>query len=81
VILVTGATGFIGTRVVHELRARDRRVRALVHSPARAGSLANWDVELVTGDVTDPPSLRAAAESCDSVVHLVSILTGSKADF
>ena len=80
-ILVTGATGFIGTRVVHELRARDRDVRALVHSPARAGSLANWDVELATGDVTDPVSLRAAAEGCEEIVHLVSILTGSKADF
>ena len=80
-ILVTGATGFIGTRVVHELRARDRQVRALVRSPARAGSLANWDVELATGDVTDPASLRAAADGCDEIVHLVSILTGSKADF
>ncbi len=80
-ILVTGATGFIGTRVVHELRARDLPVRALVHSPARASSLGNWDVELATGDVTDPDSVRAAAEGCDQVVHLVSILTGSKADF
>ncbi len=80
-ILVTGATGFIGTRVVHELRARDLHVRALVHSPAKAGQLESWDVELATGDVTDPDSLRAAAEGCDQVVHLVSILTGSKADF
>jgi uncharacterized protein YbjT (DUF2867 family) len=81
VILVTGAVGFIGTRVVHELRARDLEVRALVHSPARTGPLANWDVEVVTGDVTDPASLRAAAEDCDEIVHLVSILNGSKADF
>jgi uncharacterized protein YbjT (DUF2867 family) len=81
VILVTGAAGFIGARVVHELRARDREVRALVHSPAHAGSLANWDVELVSGDVADPASLRVAAEGCDEVVHLVSILTGRKADF
>ena len=80
-ILVTGAAGFIGTRVVHELRARERDVRALVHSPARAGPLANWDVELGHGDVTDPESLRTAAEGCDEIVHLVSILTGSKADF
>jgi uncharacterized protein YbjT (DUF2867 family) len=80
-ILVTGAAGFIGTRVVHELRAREKDVRALVRSPARAGSLGNWDVELATGDVTDPASLRSAAEGCESAVHLVSILTGSKADF
>ncbi len=80
-ILVTGAAGFIGTRVVHELRARGRDVRALVRSPARAGPLASWGVELVTGDVTDPESLRAAADGCDGIVHLVSILTGSKDDF
>jgi uncharacterized protein YbjT (DUF2867 family) len=81
VILVTGAAGFIGARVVHELRARDRDVRALVHSPTRAGSLANWDVALVTGDVTDPASLRSAAEGCEAIVHLVSILTGKDSDF
>jgi len=81
VILVTGAGGFIGTRVVHELRARDRDVRALVRSPARAGTLASWDVELVAGDVTDPASLRSAAAGCEAAVHLVSILTGSNADF
>ena len=80
-ILVTGATGFVGTRVVHELRARGRTVRALVRSPGRAGPLESWGVELVAGDVTDPESLRVAAEGCDEVVHLVSILTGSKADF
>ncbi len=80
-ILVTGATGFIGARVVHELRARAVGVRALVHSPARAGSLANWDVELVEGDVGDPASLRSAAEGCEGIVHLVAIITGREADF
>ena len=81
-ILVTGAAGFIGTRVVHELRARDRmtcgRSSAHPRGPARS---RNWDVELATGDVADPASLRSAAEGCDAIVHLVSILTGSKADF
>ena len=52
-ILVTGATGFIGTRVVHELRARGLAVRALVRSPAKAGPLASWGVELAAGDVTE----------------------------
>ena len=80
-ILVTGATGFVGTRVVHELRARGADVRALVHSPKRAGSLANWEVELFDGDVSDPASLRAAADGCEAVVHLVSIITGREADF
>jgi NADH dehydrogenase len=80
-VLVTGATGFIGPHVVHALRSRDVAVRALVRDPARAGRLAAWGVELVRGDVTDPSSLRAAAEGADAVIHLVAIIVGRPADF
>jgi NADH dehydrogenase len=80
-ILVTGATGFIGPRVVHALRAQERDVRALVRNPARATQLAGWGAELATGDLTDPASLRAAMAGCTHVVHLVAILTGTSADF
>src|SRR5205807_1682580 len=78
VILVTGGTGFIGPKVVHELRAQEREVRCLVRDPKRAPQLAAWGCELVQGDVTDPASLRAAASGCDAVVHLVAILTGAR---
>jgi len=81
VILVTGGTGFIGPKVVHALRAEDRDVRCVVRTPNKAGTLKSWGCDLVEGDVTDPDSLRAAAEGCDSVVHLVSIITGRRADF
>jgi NADH dehydrogenase len=80
-ILVTGATGFIGPKVVHALRAQDRDVRALVRRPERATQLAGWGVELATGDLTDAASLEAAAQGCTHVVHLVAILTGQPADF
>jgi len=80
-VLVTGATGFIGPRVVHALRARETPVRALVRDPSRGSRLVAWGVELVRGDVTDPASLRAACEGVDAVVHLVSIIRGSRADF
>ena len=80
-VLVTGGTGFVGPKVVHALRAQGREVRALVRYPDRAMQLASWGAELVTGDVTDPASLRAAADGCTHVVHLVSILTGSSSDF
>lgn len=80
-VLVTGGTGFVGPHVVHELRARDEVVRALVRNPSRATRLTAWGVELVTGDVTDPASLRAACEGVDTVVHLVAIIKGSRADF
>jgi uncharacterized protein YbjT (DUF2867 family) len=80
-VLVTGGTGFVGPKVVHALRAQGRDVRALVRRPDRASQLAGWGAELVTGDVTDPASLRAAADGCTHVVHLVAIIKGKPADF
>jgi uncharacterized protein YbjT (DUF2867 family) len=80
-VLVTGATGFIGPHVAHALRAREQPVRALVRDPSRATRLAAWGVELASGDVTDPASLRAACEGVDCVVHLVAIIKGSPQDF
>jgi len=79
--LVTGGTGFVGPHVVHALRARGTPVRALVRNPARATRLTAWGVELATGDVTDPASLRAASEGVTTVVHLVAIIRGRPADF
>jgi uncharacterized protein YbjT (DUF2867 family) len=80
-VLVTGGTGFVGPHVVHTLRARETPVRALVRDPARAGRLVAWGVELATGDVTDPASLRAACVGVDAVVHLVAIIRGQPSDF
>jgi uncharacterized protein YbjT (DUF2867 family) len=81
VILVTGATGFIGPKIVHALRSRELPVRALVRDPAKSPRLASWGCELVGGDMTRPDSLRAAVEGCDTVVHLVSIRTGRPQQF
>ena len=80
-VLVTGGTGFIGPHVVHALRGRDLPVRVLVRDPKRAPRLEAWGVELANGDVTNAASLRAACEGVDTVVHLVSIIKGSRADF
>jgi uncharacterized protein YbjT (DUF2867 family) len=80
-ILVTGATGFIGPKVVHALRAENRPVRCLVRNPRHAATLRAWDCEIAQGDVTDAASLRRAAAGCDAVVHLVSIITGRPQDF
>jgi uncharacterized protein YbjT (DUF2867 family) len=80
-ILVTGGTGFVGPRVVHALRAQDRDVRVLVRGPSGAARLAGLGVETVTGDITDPASLREAVHGCTHVVHLVAIIRGRPADF
>jgi NADH dehydrogenase len=80
-ILVTGGTGFIGSKVVHALRTAGRDVRCLVRRPAKATRLEAWGCELATGDVTDTASLQVAAAGCDAVIHLVSIIAGKPADF
>jgi NADH dehydrogenase len=80
-VLVTGGTGFVGPKVVQALLAQGHEVRALARHPKRAAQLAARGAELVTGDVTDPASLRAAADGCTHVVHLVAILKGSPSDF
>jgi NADH dehydrogenase len=80
-VLVTGGTGFVGPRVVHALRAHGRDVRALVRRTERGAQLAGWGAQLVSGDVTDPASLRAAMEGCTHLVHLVAIIKGRPQDF
>ena len=82
-ILVTGATGFVGPKVVRALREREEPVRSLVRRPGdrSAASLASWGSELVQGDMRDAPSLRRAVEGAEVVVHLVSIRQGSDEDF
>jgi NADH dehydrogenase len=80
-VLVTGGTGFVGTAIVHELRARGRHVRVLARRPERARRLEGWGAEVVAGDVTDPVSLTAAAAGCSDVVHLVALIAGRPADF
>jgi uncharacterized protein YbjT (DUF2867 family) len=80
-ILVTGASGFVGGHVVHELRGRDLPVRCLVRDPSKASKLAGWGCELVQGDMTDPESLRRAILGADTIVHLVAIRQGRESDF
>jgi dihydroflavonol-4-reductase len=65
--LVTGATGKVGHATVRALLAAGHQVRALVRDPAPAREVVPAGAELVRGDVTDPPSLRAAAEGCELV--------------
>jgi uncharacterized protein YbjT (DUF2867 family) len=80
-ILVTGGTGFVGRKIVHELRAEEREVRCLVRRPDKAGTLKSWGCELAEGDVTDPASLRRAVDGCETVVQLVAIIAGKPKQF
>jgi len=73
-ILLTGATGYVGRHLAAELVRRGVAVRGLVRRRSRATALAELGVELVEGDVLRPASLALAADGCDAVVHLVGLL-------
>ncbi|MFJ6510278.1 NAD(P)H-binding protein [Streptomyces sp. NPDC091406] len=68
-ILVTGATGTVGRRVVEQLLERGEHVRALTRDPARAEFPAGVDV--VRGDLTDPASLAPALDGVTGL-HLIT---------
>lgn len=68
-VLVTGATGLVGSYVAERLLADGCEVRALVRAEAQTGWLGARGVELVQGDVRDEHALRRAAHGCDGIVH------------
>lgn len=70
-ILVSGATGFIGGRVCERLvQAGARDVRALVHDLTHAARIARLPINLVTGDLLNPQSIRSATNDAKLVIHL-----------
>lgn len=72
--LVTGPTGYLGSLLVAELRARDRRVRAMVRTETAAVLLQSQGVETVIGDVTDTATLPAALDGVDTVFHMAGVV-------
>jgi uncharacterized protein YbjT (DUF2867 family) len=68
VILVVGATGQVGSRVVQTLRALDEPVRAMVRDPASAADLVATGVELAVADLGRPETLDGVLEGVSAVV-------------
>jgi len=75
VVIVTGATGHIGNVLVRELLAKGMSVRALVLPNDDKRPLAGLNVETVSGDITDPESLKSVFTGADIVFHLAGIVT------
>ena len=73
-VLVTGATGFLGSRVVPELLARRHQLRCLVRSPGSDRLFDHRQVEVHYGNILNPESLAQAMQGVQSVVHLVGII-------
>ena len=69
---VTGASGFVGSNLVHELVARGHRVKALLRDKSDLRGLTGAAFERVTGDVTDGEKLKAAMRGCDWCFHVAA---------
>jgi len=75
-ILVTGASGYLGSHIVRRLAAQGQPVRVLVRNRAYAeaeGRLGDLSVEWVEGDVTKPNTLPPAVNGVEAVIHTVAI--------
>ena len=70
-LLVTGATGFVGSAVVAHLHEQGYAVRAVVRDPTRADVLPDG-VERVAADLADADSLARAMDGCEGVFHLAA---------
>ena len=75
-ILLTGATGYIGGRLLKELEARGRRVRCLARQPEFLRPRVAASTEIVQGDVLDPASLKRALDGVDTAYYLVHSMHG-----
>jgi uncharacterized protein YbjT (DUF2867 family) len=70
-VLLTGASGYVGGRLLTALVARGHPVRCLARRPEALRHRAGPGVEVVAGDVHDPPSLATALAGCDAAYYLV----------
>lgn len=71
-VFLTGSTGFVGKKILDRLLSDNHRVRCLVRNPSRLKRAE--EVEVVTGDVTKPESLKGKISGSDVVIHLVGII-------
>jgi dTDP-glucose 4,6-dehydratase len=82
-VLLTGAGGFIGSHLAETLVTQGASVRAFVHYNARGdvGLLSQLDprvlseMEIVSGDLTDPDAVQQAVSGCDTVFHLGALIS------
>jgi uncharacterized protein YbjT (DUF2867 family) len=77
-VLLTGATGYVGGRLVPLLERQPLVLRCLARHPDKLRPRLATSTEVVRGDVLDPPSLDAALQGIETAYYLVHLMSGSK---
>lgn len=78
-VLVTGATGFLGSHIAEQLARDGHSVRVLVRRTSDRSFLRGLEIEEALGDVTQPETLVAAVEGVDAVVHAAGLVKARSA--
>jgi dihydroflavonol-4-reductase len=73
-VLVTGATGLVGSAIARELVSRGHAVRVLARPTSDLSNLSGVPAELERGDILDAPSVAAAVTGCDAVIHAAGLV-------
>ncbi len=76
-ILITGATGYVGGRLLHELQERGCAIRCMARRPEHLRPRCAPETEIVHGDVLDPQSLGPALDGIHTAFYLVHALGGT----
>lgn len=71
-VLVTGATGFLGSAVARAFARAGHRVRVTLREQSPRENLAGLEAETVVADLADPASMRAALAGCEGLVHVAA---------
>ena len=74
-ILITGATGFIGSAVARNLAAKGYKLRVMVRRPDHLPNIKDLDVETVEGDLEKPETFERCLEGCDGLYHIAAWYT------
>ncbi len=71
-MLVTGATGFVGSAMVRRLLHEGHQVRVLARPASNRRNLQGLDVQIIEGDLTQPESLQRACDDCAGLFHVAA---------
>lgn len=80
-VLMTGATGFIGSHIARKLKEKGAEVRALVRPASETGDLDRAGVSKIHGDITDRVSVLTALEGCEILYHCAGFVSFRKKDY